>query len=159
MDKVQLLDRLDSFGDQFEPDGTPEIDQSLDDCLIDGILDDMGDTVLQMRRLPSDEGFVLVAVTVDGSGHVVAGPRVATEGWIDACGFSGHGIMHAPATGVAVAEMIADGQTTTVDVDHFELTDLDEDGTAERALGDRIELDIDDAERSARQRVLGPGRS
>ncbi len=39
--------------------------------------------------------------------------------WIDACGFSGHGIMHAPATGVAVAELVADGSTTTVDVAHF----------------------------------------
>jgi len=41
------------------------------------------------------------------------------EGWIDACGFSGHGIMHAPATGVAVAELVADGETSTVDVKHF----------------------------------------
>lgn len=41
------------------------------------------------------------------------------EGWIDACGYSGHGIMHAPATGVAVAELAADGRTTTVDVGHF----------------------------------------
>lgn len=41
------------------------------------------------------------------------------DGWIDACGFSGHGIMHAPATGVAVAELVADGRTTTVDVGHF----------------------------------------
>jgi sarcosine oxidase subunit beta len=40
-------------------------------------------------------------------------------GWIDACGFSGHGIMHAPATGVAVAELVADGMTSTVDVAHF----------------------------------------
>lgn len=41
------------------------------------------------------------------------------EGWVDACGFSGHGIMHAPATGVAVAELVADGETSTVNVDHF----------------------------------------
>ncbi|MDA0327961.1 MAG: FAD-dependent oxidoreductase [Gemmatimonadetes bacterium] len=41
------------------------------------------------------------------------------QGWIDACGFSGHGIMHAPATGVAVAELVANGRTSTVDVDHF----------------------------------------
>ena len=39
--------------------------------------------------------------------------------WIDACGFSGHGIMHSPACGVAVAELVADGRTSTVNVDHF----------------------------------------
>jgi sarcosine oxidase subunit beta len=42
--------------------------------------------------------------------------------WVDACGFSGHGIMHAPATGIAVAELVADGATSTVDVDHFSHT-------------------------------------
>ena len=41
------------------------------------------------------------------------------DGWVDACGFSGHGIMHAPATGVAVAELVADGETSAVDVTHF----------------------------------------
>lgn len=57
----------------------------------------------------------------------IIGPHPEAEGWIDACGFSGHGIMHAPATGVAVAEMIVDGQTTTVDVDHFRHSRFGED--------------------------------
>ena len=57
----------------------------------------------------------------------IIGPHPDALGWIDACGFSGHGIMHAPATGVAVAEMIADGRTTTVDVDHFRHTRFGED--------------------------------
>ena len=39
--------------------------------------------------------------------------------WVDACGYSGHGIMHAPATGVAVSELVADGAATTVDVSAF----------------------------------------
>lgn len=49
----------------------------------------------------------------------IIGPHPDADGWIDACGFSGHGIMHAPATGVAVAELVSDGRTTTVNVDHF----------------------------------------
>lgn len=57
----------------------------------------------------------------------IIGPHPDATGWIDACGYSGHGIMHAPATGVAVAEMIADGQTSTVDVDHFRHSRFDED--------------------------------
>ena len=47
------------------------------------------------------------------------GPNPGADGWIDACGFSGHGIMHAPATGMAVSEIIADGASTTVDVSAF----------------------------------------
>jgi sarcosine oxidase subunit beta len=57
----------------------------------------------------------------------IIGLHPDTEGWIDACGFSGHGIMHAPATGVAVAELAADGKTSTVDVAHFRHTRFGED--------------------------------
>lgn len=53
------------------------------------------------------------------------------EGWVDACGFSGHGIMHAPATGVAVAELVADGETSTVDVAHFRHSRFGEDVAVE----------------------------
>lgn len=49
----------------------------------------------------------------------IIGINPDADGWIDACGFSGHGIMHAPATGVAVSELVADGAATTVDVDAF----------------------------------------
>jgi len=49
----------------------------------------------------------------------IIGLHPGQEGWVDACGFSGHGIMHAPATGVAVSELILDGAATTVDVTHF----------------------------------------
>ena len=56
-------------------------------------------------------------VTPDNSPIIGAHPD--GEGWIDACGFSGHGIMHAPATGVAVAEIVADGAPRSVDVSAF----------------------------------------
>ncbi len=49
----------------------------------------------------------------------VIGVHPDARGWIDACGFSGHGIMHAPATGLAVSEMIADGRSRTLDVTAF----------------------------------------
>jgi sarcosine oxidase subunit beta len=56
-------------------------------------------------------------VTPDNSPIIGAHPD--GEGWIDACGFSGHGIMHAPATGVAVAEIVAEGAARSVDVSAF----------------------------------------
>lgn len=50
-------------------------------------------------------------------GNLIIGP------WIDglanlyvACGFSGHGIMHAPAVGLAMAELLLDGRYTTIDL-------------------------------------------
>ncbi|ELY38210.1 FAD dependent oxidoreductase, partial [Natronorubrum tibetense GA33] len=38
-------------------------------------------------------------------------------GYITAAGFSGHGFQHAPATGKLVAELVADGEASLVDIE------------------------------------------
>jgi sarcosine oxidase subunit beta len=42
--------------------------------------------------------------------------------YLDASGFSGHGIMHAPATGMLIAEEILDGRAHTIDIDELRIT-------------------------------------
>jgi len=49
----------------------------------------------------------------------IIGRHPDAAGWLDVCGFSGHGIMHAPAAGLAVSEIVADGASHTVDVEAF----------------------------------------
>lgn len=49
----------------------------------------------------------------------VIGFNPSADGWIDACGFSGHGIMHAPAAGLAVSELATEGRSTTLDISAF----------------------------------------
>jgi sarcosine oxidase subunit beta len=44
--------------------------------------------------------------------HPILGPVDGVDGFICAAGFSGHGIMHAPATGALIAELIVDGRTS-----------------------------------------------
>ena len=44
--------------------------------------------------------------------HPILGRVEGLEGFVCAAGFSGHGLMHAPAAGEAIAELIADGRTT-----------------------------------------------
>ncbi|HKY50802.1 MAG TPA: FAD-binding oxidoreductase [Candidatus Limnocylindria bacterium] len=44
--------------------------------------------------------------------HPILGPVPGLTGFICAAGFSGHGIMHAPATGELIAELIVDGRTS-----------------------------------------------
>ena len=44
--------------------------------------------------------------------HPIIGAVPGLAGFLCAAGFSGHGIMHAPATGEAIAELIVDGRTT-----------------------------------------------
>ncbi len=48
--------------------------------------------------------------------HAVVGPIPDVSGLFVASGFSGHGVMHAPAAGRAVAELILRGKSETVDV-------------------------------------------
>lgn len=48
--------------------------------------------------------------------HALLGEIDGLPGLIVATGFSGHGLMHAPATGVLVSEMILDGEARTLDV-------------------------------------------
>jgi sarcosine oxidase subunit beta len=43
-------------------------------------------------------------------------------GYVDASGFSGHGIMHAPATGMLMAEEVLDGRAQTIDIDELRIT-------------------------------------
>jgi glycine/D-amino acid oxidase-like deaminating enzyme len=49
-------------------------------------------------------------------GHAVLGRVPGIEGLIVAAGFSGIGFALAPAVGACIGELIADGETSTVDV-------------------------------------------
>jgi sarcosine oxidase subunit beta len=44
--------------------------------------------------------------------HPILGHIASVPGFVCAAGFSGHGLMHAPATGEAIAELIVDGKST-----------------------------------------------
>jgi glycine/D-amino acid oxidase-like deaminating enzyme len=53
--------------------------------------------------------------TLDG--NMVLGPWIGgAANFYVACGFSGHGIMHAPAVGLALSELILDGRYSTIDL-------------------------------------------
>ncbi len=52
---------------------------------VDGIVGDVGHGVLRDRRVLSEEGVIVVVVTVDArSGYVLAGPEIITKGWVHA---------------------------------------------------------------------------
>ncbi len=69
-------------------------------------------------------------VTPDNS--PVIGFNPDTSAWVDACGFSGHGIMHAPATGLAVSELVAVGHSHTLDIAAFRHTRFGKPRSGER---------------------------
>jgi sarcosine oxidase subunit beta len=65
----------------------------------------------------------------------VLGRDPAAPSWVNAAGFSGHGVMHAPACGQLIAEEILDGRAHTVDLDPFRIERFSgEDLTTETAV-------------------------
>ena len=80
-------------------------------------------TILEraLHRIPSIEnaqigkGWAgLYAITPDH--HALLGTFPERPNFVIAGGFSGHGIMHSPGVGVALAELILDGKARTVDI-------------------------------------------
>lgn len=51
----------------------------------------------------------------------VLGRDPAAPTWVNATGFSGHGVMHAPATGALIAEEVLDGRAHSIDIDPFRI--------------------------------------
>jgi sarcosine oxidase subunit beta len=49
----------------------------------------------------------------------ILGPSAHVRGFYNDCGWGGHGIMHAPAAGLALAEWIVDGKPEMIDISPF----------------------------------------
>jgi len=77
-----------SDGDQVElsDDGLRRVGEVPAGYLyVDGVVGDVNHGVLRDRRVLSEEGVVVVIVTVDvKSSQVIAGPEIVTRGWVHA---------------------------------------------------------------------------
>ena len=90
----------------FEPAGMPAIEERI------GSRIDLSGSAVSLAWSG------LRAMTPDR--RAMVGPIPGIEGAWCALGFSGHGFMHAPAIGLAIAEMMNDRKALT-----FDLTELD----------------------------------
>ena len=62
-----------------------------DHLYVDGMVGDLGSTVLAERRTLGDDGFVAVVVHVDmDRGEILAGPDVISRGWVEVPALAGH---------------------------------------------------------------------
>ena len=62
-----------------------------DHLYVDGMVGDLGSTVLAERRTLGDDGFVAVVVHVDmDRGEILAGPDVISRGWVEIPALAGH---------------------------------------------------------------------
>ena len=52
----------------------------------------------------------------------ILGRHPELENYLDASGFSGHGVMHSPATGMLIAEEVLDGRAHSINIDDLRIS-------------------------------------
>ncbi|HXO39544.1 MAG TPA: FAD-dependent oxidoreductase [Candidatus Acidoferrum sp.] len=99
-----------------DPEETPGYKIDFEPSFIEKILIHAADRVPAFENLPINPKRAwagLYEMTPDH--HCILGPVSAVPGFFLANGFSGHGVMHSPATGKILADLILRGKTNVVD--------------------------------------------
>jgi sarcosine oxidase subunit beta len=99
-----------------DPEETPGYKTDFEPSFIEKILIHAADRVPAFENLPINPRRAwagLYEMTPDH--HCVLGPVADVPGFFLANGFSGHGVMHSPATGKILADLILQGKTNVVD--------------------------------------------
>jgi len=99
-----------------DPDETPGYKTDFEPAFIEKILIHAADRVPAFENLPINPRSAwagLYEMTPDH--HCILGPVASVPGFFLANGFSGHGVMHSPATGKILADLILQEKTDVVD--------------------------------------------
>ncbi len=100
-------------------DGSVSLETSVEPDVLDGII------AAAVERAPgfAEAGLIETIVgtrSLSPDDHALIGPIPGVNGFYCAAGFSGHGFMHAPAAGKALAELITTGRSHTFDLTAFD---------------------------------------
>ena len=115
-----------------DPSEPPGFAAELDPSFVPRILARAGESVPSFAGaevVPRLSRAGLYEMTPDAHAIVCESERV--RGLFLACGFSGHGVMHSPATGRAVSDLVLDGRTEAFDLSPLDLTRFERGGVIE----------------------------
>ena len=99
------------------PDEPPGFDLSYDPAFVERIAEPLIDRFPAVAEAGIDHRRSWAGLyEVSPDHHAILGAAPGVPGFILANGFSGHGVMHSPATGRCIAELIVTGRSTTVDI-------------------------------------------
>lgn len=115
-----------------DPEETPGYKVDFDPAFIEKVLTRAADRVPCFENLavnPKRAWSGLYEMTPDH--HPILGPVPQSPGFFLANGFSGHGVMHAPATGKILSDLIMRGATDMIDVSLLRLSRFAENQTIE----------------------------
>jgi sarcosine oxidase subunit beta len=106
-----------------DPEETPGFKMDFDPAFVEKILTRAADRVPVFENLavnPKRAWAGLYEMTPDH--HPILGPAPDLAGFFLANGFSGHGVMHAPATGKILSDVILNGKTDLIDASLLSLS-------------------------------------
>ena len=122
---------IDTSGTWFRPEGRGFIagaaprGEETDEAPLDAIDHGLFDEVIWPALAARVPGFEALRATAAWAGYyemntvdhnALVGPLAAQPGLFAACGFSGHGMQHAPAVGRAIASLLATGSWGEIDL-------------------------------------------
>jgi sarcosine oxidase subunit beta len=99
------------------PDDPPGRDVSVDPAFFDDLAARIPSRFPFLEELPVDPARCWAGLYPETPDHhAIVGWDPEVRGLVHAVGFGGHGVMHAPAAGRAVAELVTDGACSTFDL-------------------------------------------
>jgi sarcosine oxidase subunit beta len=99
-----------------EPDVSDPFDQSVDDAWVESVVETARERVPCLREASIDREECWAGLyEMSPDGHALLGRVEGIDNLYLANGSSGHGVMHAPALGQLLAEIMLDGAASTLD--------------------------------------------
>ena len=100
-----------------DPDDPPSWDTTVDPRFLEALGMRVGHRFPMLEDLPIDSRQCWAGLYPETPDHhAVIGEVAEAPGFVQCAGFGGHGLMHSPAAGRAVAELITTGSCTSFDL-------------------------------------------
>lgn len=100
-----------------DPADPPGRDTSVDPHFLEGVAARVGHRFPFLSDVPIDPRHCWAGLYPETPDHhAIVGETPGVPGFLQAVGFGGHGIMHAPAAGIALAEIVTRGRSETLDL-------------------------------------------
>lgn len=100
-----------------DPGDVPGWDTTLDPLFLGQVAERIGNRFPSLATIPIDPRHCWAGLYPETPDHhAIVGPSPGHDHFVQCVGFGGHGIMHSPAAGKAVAEIITNGRCTTFDL-------------------------------------------
>jgi glycine/D-amino acid oxidase-like deaminating enzyme len=101
-----------------DPADPPSREMTVDPKFVEALAERVGNRFPFLESLPLDLRKCWAGLYPETPDHhAIVGEEPEVPGFFHCVGFGGHGIMHSPAAGKAVAELVTNGSCTTFDLD------------------------------------------